>query len=714
MALEETKTPKLNLKKSLISSSVFSGASIAPKVSFGGLAKAIGSQPSFLDTPKLDVPKANPLADIVSQLQVKFESLSSTVRSNVRKITLLKRVLEAEKKPFGGKEDPIEETNRILVEIQNQLALDFASRITEKKEKLDFLRDSILKKKQKEDEEDLEKSKDNKIKGGNKKADKVIKPITNVFDKIIEFLSLMGAAIIAEGGFQWITNPENKEKVTAAFDWLADNWKWVAGGLALTSVIGVVGTLKGVITGIFGAIFGKWGLVAALKFAWPIALPIALGMGAYWGFGALENKIRGGEEFTEARKRNNQTLKGVGPLDTHLNRRTDIQMDGKVLVRKYGPNPYAIPPGSGPDIALSNQYDGSPIYERVDIYSDHPEITPEMVKIYETWKTEKEKLDALKAEMDSALELVVQDIGHGSGPNQIWDWFDRVKNYSDAEKARIQTIKDNYNRRVAEGKYELGGIINGPSHSDGGVHIEAEGGEYIIRKSQVNAFSSKLFDDFNYNGGQLWRSFDNATSIMGSNNLKYTEILDDYSASLFSLKNELDTLSLYQTDNKNLWNSKLSGEMFSQGIDGTLIASSNTAGLLADSNPLSDHYSSLLDDKDLTTFTSGFTSNLDLDTPLYTVDPKLFDLNAYKKPNNGINYFQFDNTDTSLLDGWIPMSKTGGRKTAVLPTEPAGPDAIPIDPIDNTNRWRSEISYNIYGIGLSPSDADSNVMETKS
>lgn len=713
MALEETKTPKLNLKKSLISSSVFSGASIAPKVSFGGLAKAIGSQPSFLDTPKLDVPKANPLADIVSQLQVKFESLSSTVRSNVRKITLLKRVLEAEKKPFGGKEDPIEETNRILVEIQNQLALDFASRITEKKEKLDFLRDSILKKKQKEDEEDLEKSKDNKVKGGDKKADKVIKPITNVFDKIIEFLSLMGAAIIAEGGFQWITNPENKEKVTAAFDWLADNWKWVAGGLALTGVIGVVGTLKGIIGGLFGAIFGKWGIIAALKFAWPIALPIALGIGAYYGFNALENKIRGGEQFTEARNRNNQTLKGVGPLDTHLNKRTDITMDGKVKVRKYGPNPYAIPPGSGPDIALSSTYDGSPIYERVDIYSDHPDITPEMVQIYEAWKTEKEKLDALKAEMDGALELVIQDIGHGSGPNQMWDWFDRFKNYSEEEKLRLKTIKENYNRRVAEGNYELGGIITGASHSQGGVPIEAEGGEYLIRKSEVNAFSSKLFDDFNYNGGQLWRSFDNATSIMGSNNLKYTEILDDYSASLFSLKNELDTLSLYQTDNKNLWNSKLSGDMFSQGINGTLIASSNTAGLLDDSNLPSDHYSSLLDGKDLTTFTSGFTSNL-LDTPYVSVDPISFDLSSYKKSNNGINYFQFDTTDSSLLEGMTLASKTGGRRTAVLPTEPAGPDAIPIDPIDNTNRWRSEISFNIYGIGLSPSDADSNVMETKS
>ena len=33
---------------------MFSGASIAPKVSFGGLAKAIGSQPYFLDPSEHD------------------------------------------------------------------------------------------------------------------------------------------------------------------------------------------------------------------------------------------------------------------------------------------------------------------------------------------------------------------------------------------------------------------------------------------------------------------------------------------------------------------------------------------------------------------------------------------------------------------------------------------------------------------------------------
>ena len=301
MALEEIKTPKLNLKKSLISSSVFSGASITPKVSFGGLAKAIGSQPSFLDTPKLDVPKANPLADIVSQLQVKFESLSSTVRSNVRKITLLKRVLEAEKKPFGGKEDPIEETNRILVEIQNQLALDFASRIAEKKEKLDLIRDSILKKKQKEDEEDLEKVNKN-TRETNKKLDKVIKPARGIFDKILEFFSLFGGAVIADAGFKWLSDPENQKKLTGIFDWLTGNWDWIAGGLAIGGVLAIAGSLALAVSGIWGTI----GLIGtALSALAPLALPIlAIAAAAWVGskvWKAIASQFSGGEVIQSAR-----------------------------------------------------------------------------------------------------------------------------------------------------------------------------------------------------------------------------------------------------------------------------------------------------------------------------------------------------------------------------------------------------------------------------
>ena len=35
-------------------------------------------------------------------------------------------------------------------------------------------------------------------------------------------------------------------------------------------------------------------------------------------------------------------------------------------------------------------------------------------------------------------------------------------------------------------KFAMGGLISGPSHARGGVHIEAEGGEYIINKAAMS------------------------------------------------------------------------------------------------------------------------------------------------------------------------------------------------------------------------------------
>ena len=728
MALEEIKTPKLNLKKSLISSSVFSGASITPKVSFGGLAKAIGSQPSFLDTPKLDVPKANPLADIISQLQVKFESLSSTVRSNVRKITLLKRVLEAEKKPFGGKEDPIEETNRILVEIQNQLALDFASRIAEKKEKLDLIRDSILKKKQKEDEEDLEKVNKN-TRETNKKLDKVIKPARGIFDKILEFFSLFGGAVIADAGFKWLSDPDNQKKVSGIFDWLTGNWDWIAGGLAIGGVLAIAGSLALAVSGIWGTISLIGTALAALSpIAWPILAIAALAGGTFAAMNwadRMQNRRKWGdnEEFISKGIKTRKVLVQYGLGASEEERDKHLTKDEKG------------------EYQMLLIYDGM-LQRRGKDYNQLLKWQKQMASNEKTWKRRGLDINNLPSHEQGVYDRVAARVAEFQ--EKVDTHNRQIAGFESQFTIKGESIEDVYSKFPAfagKGKNQWNTPLPKTGISQAGDQNSAYGLGYSIRqdKKGMNAggtaigepgydkINAKLtlgeevitmnnniaenfrpaLKDINNYGGEMWKFFADGTSIMGDNNEKYYNILKDYSSSISSLKNELDTLSLYQTDNKNLWNSKLSGDMFSQGIDGTLIASSNTAGLLDDSN----NYSSLLDDKDLTTFTSGFTSNLD--TPYVSVDPISFDLNAYKKSNNGINYFQFDNTDTSLLEGMTLASKTGGRKTAVLPTKPAGPDAIPIDPIDNTNRWRSEISFNIYGIGLSPSDADSNVMETK-
>ena len=49
-------------------------------------------------------------------------------------------------------------------------------------------------------------------------------------------------------------------------------------------------------------------------------------------------------------------------------------------------------------------------------------------------------------------------------------------------------------------KYVVGGNINGPSHDDGGVIIEAEGGEYIINKDSVNPQTEAVLEYINTHG----------------------------------------------------------------------------------------------------------------------------------------------------------------------------------------------------------------------
>ena len=45
-----------------------------------------------------------------------------------------------------------------------------------------------------------------------------------------------------------------------------------------------------------------------------------------------------------------------------------------------------------------------------------------------------------------------------------------------------------------------GGMLNGPSHASGGIPIEAEGGEFIIRNSSVNDSTLDMLEYINEHG----------------------------------------------------------------------------------------------------------------------------------------------------------------------------------------------------------------------
>ena len=236
------------------------GGAIVPKKGGGALARSGGA---------LSSEKVFQLND--------FDPLEKRVAANEKKITLLKNVLKAQK-PFGGNEDKLAEINSTLQDIGNALSLDFANRITEGKEA-----NKLRKKENEERKKNLAEKSVEGIKGAGKKlgagikgvAASVVSPFKNVFDKLISFVTLLGAGIAGNAAITWWQNLDQKwkDRITGTFNFLAKHWKWLAAGvgvLLLTKVVKKVRQLwkliKFVGKGFFKVLNGlRKGAVAAFK-----------------------------------------------------------------------------------------------------------------------------------------------------------------------------------------------------------------------------------------------------------------------------------------------------------------------------------------------------------------------------------------------------------------------------------------------------------------
>jgi len=145
----------------------------------------------------------------------------------------------------------LEETNKILVEIQQQIGIAFEMRNAEEKEKNENLKEERSRRRLRLREGALESVK--KIGGAIKKtAEFVASPFKGFFEKVLEFISLLGTGIAANAAFGWFRDPENQKKILKFFNILKENWKTIAliaGALAVGALIAkiavIVGGLKG-------------------------------------------------------------------------------------------------------------------------------------------------------------------------------------------------------------------------------------------------------------------------------------------------------------------------------------------------------------------------------------------------------------------------------------------------------------------------------------
>ena len=122
------------------------------------------------------------------------------------------------------------ETNNILIEIQRQLAFDYASRIEDEKNAIKSIKAAESKRKFAAKEKSIEGvSKIGGAIGGT--ISKIAAPIKGIFDKIKEFFGLILTGIIASAAFEWLKDDNNIKTLGNIFTFVGKAIPYLLAGL---------------------------------------------------------------------------------------------------------------------------------------------------------------------------------------------------------------------------------------------------------------------------------------------------------------------------------------------------------------------------------------------------------------------------------------------------------------------------------------------------
>ena len=306
-------TPKLNVTN--VSSAVFGkdGPALGEESKIGKLSRIVR-------TTRIKVNNVEKLVDKQENTIVNLETVTDL---NSQKITRIKKILQTQKSDIGKKlpgstEDKdkakltttLEETNRILVEIQKQLAYDFAMRVAEDKQEAEDEKEATSKERFKREETALEKSAKRVVSTVKQATKKLVSPIGGLFQKLLAFLGILGKGILVNAAFDWFKDPENQKKITKFFNILTNNWKLIAKILAAVGAAILVGKIIAFV----GAVGG---LIAFLSSGPVLAALGLLAAAAYGFFGktGAENTV---EQLMEAGGDDNARKMMVSRIDQLL------------------------------------------------------------------------------------------------------------------------------------------------------------------------------------------------------------------------------------------------------------------------------------------------------------------------------------------------------------------------------------------------------------
>jgi len=145
----------------------------------------------------------------------------------------------------------LEQSNKILSQIKEQLSLDFLSRINQEKKELAENKKRIAAEKVKDKEKKIES-------GGRgllgKTLSAVVAPAKSIFQKLLDFFSIILTGILVNTAFKWLQKPENQKKLQDFFNFLKEYWQELLIVFGAVKLLGLVRKIQKVANAIKGLI----------------------------------------------------------------------------------------------------------------------------------------------------------------------------------------------------------------------------------------------------------------------------------------------------------------------------------------------------------------------------------------------------------------------------------------------------------------------------
>ena len=402
------------------------------------------------------------------------------------------------------------ETNKILVQIQQQLEQDYSNRIAEKKKLLEISRRSTLKQKAVKKEAFVERGKPDSGKLG-ALGSQILAPTKNIFDKIFEFLSIVATGIVINNAWKWLQDPENRQKIVSIFLFLKTYWKELLAAFVTYKLIRTISKLVGFANSL-RKIFRKLrGLDRAKSSAFDCS--------------QLIRCLKTAPEFTT--EIINALIK-AGILATLI----------KSLIPDFLPSPSPAPAPApsggwnpnGDNVPWGQQGQGQGQDQR------QPDWGP--------------AINALKAALVALATFVGYNLVFRAEGGTI------PKPKSTPRESRIDLAKNNFNTdsliNVLNNQpkkkcntcsllpgFARGGTISGDGKDT--VPAMLAPGEEVIRASAARRWRP-LLKDINDNDARMWQALSNAIEMQSTNNKQQIALNADFSELVNTFNKELDAI----------------------------------------------------------------------------------------------------------------------------------------------------------------------------